>query len=104
MNTEIQINRPTEINIGSKCYDVAITAIRDWQSPDGAIARKYLTIGAPGITEVTNAYISITAPRQRNCDVVIETPAGIVVWTPWAAGITGAKKTAINNWFIAALS
>lgn len=104
MNAEIQINKPTEIQIGSKKYDVAITAVRDWKSDDNAIIRKYLTIGAPGISEVSGAYISITAPRPRQCDVVVETAAGSVVWTPVAGGITGAKKTAINNWFLAVLA
>lgn len=104
MNAELQINRPTEIKIGSKRYDVAITGIRDWKSDDATILRKYLTIGAPGISEVAGAYISISAPRPRQCDVVVDTASGSVVWTPAAGGITGAKKTAINNWFIAALS
>lgn len=104
MNTEIQINKLTQIKIGSKCYDVAITAVRDWQSTDGTVIRKYLTIGTPGISEVFGAYISVSAPRPRQCDIVVETAAGPVVWTPAAGGITGAKKTAINNWFVAALS
>lgn len=105
MNTaEIQINKPTEIKIGSKCYDVAITAIRDWKSDDATIIRKYLTIGAPGISEISGAYISVSAPRPRQCDVVVETAAGPVVWTPTAGGITAAKKTAINNWFTATLA
>lgn len=97
MNAEIQINRATEIKIGSKCYDVAITATRDWKSDDATIVRKYLTIGSPGISEISGAYISISAARPRQCDVVVETAAGSVVWTPVAGGITGAKKTAINN-------
>lgn len=103
-NQNMKINNPTEIRIGTKCYDVAITAMRDWKSDDSTIIRKYLTIGAPGISEVAGSYISISAPRPRQCDVVVETAAGPVVWTPVAGGITGAKKTAINNWFIAALS
>lgn len=102
--TEIPLNKHTEIQIGSKCYDVAITAIRDWRSGDGSIARKYLTIGQPGIREVAVAYISISTPRPRHSDVVVETAAGPVVWTPAAGGITGAKKSAINNWLIAVLS
>jgi hypothetical protein len=100
MNT----NKLTEIKIGSKCYKVAITAIRDWKSDDSTIIRKYLTIGAPGISEVSEAYISVFAPSPRQCDVVVETAAGSVVWTPSAGGVTGAKKTAINNWFIAVLA
>lgn len=103
-STEIPTNRATEIRIGSKCYDVAITAVREWQSPDGTIVRKYLTIGVPGISEIANAYLAITTPSPRNCDESVETLAGTVVWTPIAGGITGAKKTAINNWLIAALS
>lgn len=102
--TEIPTNKPTEIQIGSKCYDVAITAVRDWQSGDGSIARKYLTIGQPGISEVTGAYISISAPRPRQCDVVVETASGSVVWTPAAGGITGKKRDAINAWFQEALA
>jgi hypothetical protein len=101
---EIPTNKPTEIKIGSKCYKVAITGIRDWKSDDATAIRKYLTIGSPGISEVSGAYISMSTPSPRQCDVVVETAAGSVVWTPAAGGITGAKKTAINNWFIAALS
>ena len=103
MKTTIKTNILTPIQIGSKKYDVAITAVREWQSEDGSIARRYLTIGDPGIYEVTNAYVAVTRTTPKNVDVVVDTDAGSVVWTPIASGVSGAKRDAINAWFVSAL-
>ena len=87
-----------EINIGSKQYDVGISKFRRWESSNGMV-RDYIEIGQPGISEIANAYVAITPATPRNCDVVVQTMIGTIVWTPIAGGISGAKKTAINNWF-----
>lgn len=87
-----------EISIGSKKYDVAIESIRPWSSADGAVAREYLTIGKPGISEVTGAYIIRAGSTMRAVDKSVVTDAGTVVWTP-ADGTSGAKTSAINLWF-----
>jgi hypothetical protein len=103
MSTSIKINNPVTIQIGSKKYDVAVTSVRHWQSEDSATVREYLTIGAPGIYEVAGAYVSVSPAKPRNVDVVVDTDAGHVVWTPVASGVSGAKKDAINTWFKAVL-
>jgi hypothetical protein len=103
MSTAIKVNNPVTIQIGSKKYDVAIASVRHWQSEDGAAVREYLTIADPGIYEVAGAYVSISPAKPRGVDVVVDTDAGQVVWTPVASGASGAKKDAINAWFKAVL-
>ena len=103
MTTTIKTNNPILIQIGSKKYDVAIAAVRDWQSENGSVVRRYLTIGEPGIYEVANAYVAVTPATPKGVDIVVDTDAGKVVWTPIASGASGAKRDAINAWFVSAL-
>ena len=95
---------PTEIKLGSARYSVGIESSKTWTSEDGSIVREYLTIGKPGISPVASAFLIVSGQTQvRSRDITVNTDHGMVVWQPTAGGLTGAKKDAVNAWFISNL-